>query len=253
MTKFDFEIQISKDEVRNLTIQEEFFWLKQNGKERKVRLHDYSESYRIPYLYEYLMGKVQAQSYSILPSLLINRVKDEGNSIKDLVVLDVGAGSGMMGKALANFGIESIVGIDILPEAAEAAKREYPEVYENYYVEDLSNLSEATEKTLSSKAFNCLICGSALGFNHIPASGWNTAFNAILPNSWIVFNVHREQWEDKGETSFVARHPWIANTEIFEIIEIRNFRYRFYLDGRSLHGSAIIGKKRTNITKIKSF
>ena len=46
----------------------------------------------------------------------------------------------MVGKALADLGGKSIVGIDIMPEVKVAAEREYPGVYENYYVEDLSKL-----------------------------------------------------------------------------------------------------------------
>ena len=70
MKDLDFEIRIPQ-EVSNLVIQEEFFWLKQNGKERKLRLHDYAEVYRIPYLYEYLMEKLHAKSHTVLSSLLI--------------------------------------------------------------------------------------------------------------------------------------------------------------------------------------
>ncbi|MDY7003433.1 MAG: methyltransferase domain-containing protein [Cyanobacteriota bacterium] len=248
MAELDFEIRIPEtEEINNLVIQEEFFWLSQNGKERKVKLHDYRELYRIPHLYEYIMGKLQEKSHSVLSSLLINRVIQNGGNVEDLVVLEVGAGSGMVGKALADLGVKSIVGIDIVPEAAEAAKREYPGVYENYYIEDLTNLSEATRETLNTRGFNCIVCGSALGFNHIPAQAWAKAFNAIAPNSWVAFNVQKERWEDKSEASFLAWHPWVDEKKIFEIAETHEYQHRFYLDGRSLYYVAIIGKKVGNI------
>ncbi|NMG06789.1 hypothetical protein DP117_07845 [Brasilonema sp. UFV-L1] len=51
MQKVDFEIQLPQTEiVRNLPIQEEFFWLRQNQEEHKLRLHDYAQIYRIPHL-----------------------------------------------------------------------------------------------------------------------------------------------------------------------------------------------------------
>ena len=152
MKDLDFEIRIP-EEVGNLVIQEEFFWLNQNGKERKLRLHDYAEVYRIPYLYEHLMEKLHAKSHTVLSYLLIEQVIQAGGTVEDLVVLEVGAGSGMVGKALSDLGVKSITGIDILPEAAVAATRQYPEVYENYYVEDLTKLSSTTEESLSIVSF----------------------------------------------------------------------------------------------------
>ena len=140
MTDIDFEVRIPQ-EINNLVIQEEFFWLTQNGEERKVRLHDYRELYKVPHLYEYIMEKLQEKSHSVLSSLLINQVIQGGRNIEDLVVLEVGSGSGMVGKALSDLGVKSITGIDIVPEAKEAAKRDYPGVYENYYIEDLTSIT----------------------------------------------------------------------------------------------------------------
>lgn len=246
MKNIDFEIRIP-EEIRNLVIQEEFVWVRQNGKERKLKLHDYTEVYKIPYLYEHIMEKLQATSHTVLSSLLIDKVAQAGGAVEDLVVLEVGAGSGMVGKALADLGVKSITGIDILPEAAEAAQREHPGVYENYYVEDLTNLSETARQAISSRGFNCIVCGSALGFNHIPAPGWATAFNAIAPKGWIAFNVQKERWEDKNADSFAAHHPWVAETDIFEIAQTHEYQHRFYLDGRSLRYVAIVGIKQSNI------
>lgn len=242
----DFEFRIPQ-EARNLVIQEEFVWLSQNGKERKLRLHDYAEMYQIPHLYEQIMEKLQAKSHTVLSSLLIDRVTQAGGRVEDLVVLEVGAGSGMVGKALRDLGVKSITGIDILPEAAVAAAREYPGVYENYYVEDLTNLSKTVWEQLSNRGFNCIVCGSALGFNHIPALGWAKAFNAIAPNSWIAFNVQKERWEDKSSESFIAWHPWVTKTEVFEIVHAQEYQHRFYLDGRPLYYVAIVGTKEGNL------
>lgn len=250
MQKLDFEIQLPETEiVRNLPIQEEFFWLSQNRKEQKLRLHDYAQIYRIPHLYEYLMEKLQTKSHIVLSSLLIDRVTQAGGNVKDLIVLEIGAGSGMVGKALADLGVKSITGIDILSEAAEAAKRQYPGVYENYYVEDLTNISEKTRETLSSRGFNCMVCASALTSNHVPPLALASAFNLIAPNGWIAFNVQKEGWEEKGEASFVARNPWVAKTDIFEIAEKHDYQHRFHMDGRPLYYKAIIGTKRANIPK----
>ena len=248
MEELGYEIRLP-EEARDLTIQEEFFLFIQNGKERKLRIHDYGEIYPVPYLFEHLMNKLQAKSHTVVPSLLIEQVTKSGNMAEDLAVLEIGAGSGMLGKALADLGVKSIVGIDILPEAAEAAKRQYPGVYEDYYAEDLTHLSKAAQEGLNSREFNCIVCGTALGFNHIPSSAWATAFNQIAANSWVAFNVQKERWEDKGSASFMKWHPWVAETDVFEIVHTQDFQHRFHVDGRSVNYVAIIGIKKGDILR----
>ncbi|WP_324238540.1 class I SAM-dependent methyltransferase [Okeania sp.] len=177
--------------------------------------------------------------------MLKEKVTEAGGNIEDLVVLEIGAGSGMVGKALADLGVKSIVGIDIVPEAKEVAEREYPGVYENYYIENLIDLSETTQEALANRGFNCIVCVSALGFNHIPAQAWAKAFNMIAPNSLVAFNVQKERWEDNSENSFLAWHPWVGEKNIFEITETHEYQHRIYMDGRPLYYIAIIGKKQT--------
>ena len=243
MEKVDFEIKLPESD-RNLPIHKEYFWLSQNGMKRKLRLHDYVEVYRIPYLYERLMEKLHCQSPTLVPSLLVEQATKAGDAFEDLVVLDIGAGTGMVGKTLSNLGVKSITGVDILPEAAEAAERQNTGVYDNYYVEDLTDLSEATQQELNSRGFNCLVCCSALSNGHVPADALSTALNAIAANGWIAFNIPKYIWENKGEGGLVQLHPWIARSDIMEIIATHPYQHRIYTDGRSLEYVAIIARKR---------
>ena len=57
-----------------------------------------------------------------------------------LRVLDVGAGNGMVGEELDRMGARHIVGVDIIPEAKEAAERDRPGVYDDYFVVDLTDV-----------------------------------------------------------------------------------------------------------------
>ena len=59
-----------------------------------------------------------------------------------LTALDVGAGNGLVGEQLKRLGVKSIVGVDIIPEAARAAERDRPEVYSDYVVCDLTALDD---------------------------------------------------------------------------------------------------------------
>ena len=241
MKRTDFQIRLPKD-FGSASIDEEYFFLTQHGQERKLMLHDYAELYQIPGLYEYLVFEILGyQSPRMLSSLLIEQVTQAQDVVSELVVLEIGAGSGLMGKALANLGVKSITGMDIIPEAAQAAKREYPEVYENYYVEDLAKLSEGASKALESRGFNCLVCCSAL--SHIPTLALSTAFNLIQPNGWLAFNVIPNDWHKRDANGFVGRHSWVGENDVFEVRGEYPYLHRYYMDGRPLEYVAIIGTK----------
>ena len=105
-------------------------------------LHDYAEVYRIPCLYERMMETLHARSHTMLSALLVEYFTQTGSTVADRVVLDIVVGSGMFGQSLAFSGVKSIVGLDVIPEAKTATERQYPGVYEQYYPEGLTGLSE---------------------------------------------------------------------------------------------------------------
>ena len=50
-------------------------------------------------------------------------------------MLDLGAGTGLVGELVHHLGIAAVVGLDALPAAREAALRDRPAVYRDYLVE----------------------------------------------------------------------------------------------------------------------
>ena len=78
---------------------------------------------------------------------------------------------------MADAGVEKLVGVDILPEAARAAERDRPGLYDNYYPADLLNPPPDVEDKLLEGEFNCLTMIAAMGFSDIPP----TVFSAASP------------------------------------------------------------------------
>lgn len=70
-------------------------------------------------------------------SLLADAMEGTSDDISDLADLDLGAGNGMVGEALVDRGVESVIGIDIIEEAAAAADRDRPHVYDDYIVDQV--------------------------------------------------------------------------------------------------------------------
>ncbi|PIU84409.1 MAG: hypothetical protein COS67_13330 [Deltaproteobacteria bacterium CG06_land_8_20_14_3_00_44_19] len=114
------EIRIPKLSPKQNTISqdEEWFEVRVKGYLERIRFHDYGKLYKIPGLYEKLFyEKLKCCSPSVVVSLLKDITTDFGGDPNEFRVLDVGAGNGMVGDELDNIGVDSIVGIDILPEA----------------------------------------------------------------------------------------------------------------------------------------
>lgn len=245
MTSSNFQVRLPQ-EASNPAIHEEYFFLTQGGKERKLRLHDYDEIYQVPGLYEYLAFEIMNyQSPSVLSNLLIEQVTQAQQTLMDLRVLDFGAGSGLMGRLLADLGVKTLMGADIEPEAAQAAAREYPGVYSHYYTEDFTDLSPSAKHALESSEINCLVCCSAL--SHIPQTALSTAFNLIQPNGWLAFNVELETWQQQGADSFRGKNPWLDDSNIFNVQQQHPYLHRYYMDGRPLEYMAVIGRKQADI------
>ena len=69
----------------------------------------------------------------------INAARELKNEMR---ALDFGAGNGISGECLADkFDCGALIGLDIVPEAQAAALRDRPEIYNDYYVMDLSEPS----------------------------------------------------------------------------------------------------------------
>jgi len=227
---------------------EEYCIVEVNGFERKIRLHDYHEIYAIPGLYEHIFcEKLKYNSPKVVTDLLIEHVMQSSTSIRELVVFDVGAGNGIVGEFLMDKGVNSIVGIDIVPEAAEAARRDRPDVYNKYYVEDLCRLSPDTRRKLEARRFNCLITVGALGFSDIPPLAFAQAYDFINDGGWIAFNIKEDFLEESNTTGFSHLIKRMVDNGTLDIKIKRRYCHRLSIDGRNLYYVAVIGKKKASV------
>jgi 2-polyprenyl-3-methyl-5-hydroxy-6-metoxy-1,4-benzoquinol methylase len=254
MSQTDYQIRFPTEEV-DFTRQQEYFFVIQNGIETQYIVHHYHEVYSVPLLYERMAIMMNYQSpQTILMQLILELTKCQID-IQSLVVFDIAAGSGLMGKQLASVGIKSVVGLDILPEAAEAATRDYPGVYEKYYVEDLTNLTPAVKQELEERGFNCLICCSSISC-HFPVQAFINAFNLMPDHGWIAFNVstyileepdQQNIFESVAAVDFSQLYHKIVKADILEISQKHYYLHRFMTNGKPVYYVSVIARKRGNI------
>lgn len=227
---------------------EEYCIIDQDGDERKIRFHDYHEIYAIPGLYEYLfIERLKCRSPEIVSSLLVQAVIKSSSPVSKLSVLDIGAGNGIVGEVLKQLGIRSIVGIDIIPEAAEAAQRDRPGIYDEYHIEDLQNLSLNTRKRLEAWNFNCLVTVGALGFADIPPRAFAEGYNLIVDDGWIAFNIKEDFIEESDLTGFSHVLKHMVDSGILRVKVKNRYCHRLSVNNRPLYYVAVIGKKEAPI------
>lgn len=214
------------------------------GHWQRFRLHDYDAIYQIPGLYEQLFAeRLQCNSPQRVIALFSDVLNDWAVHPAGLRVLDFGAGNGMVGEELRSLGVGALVGVDILPEAAEAAGRDRPLVYDDYIVADFSDSNNPHVHRVISSQLNCLITVAALGFGDVPPNAFITAFNSISTPGWVVFNIKESFLGGIDDTGFAHLVRLMCDQEIIQIQAYRRYSHRMSVSGQRLHYVAIVARK----------
>lgn len=235
-------------DINGLSQDEEFCIVHDNGATRKIRFHDYHEIYSIPGLYEHIFyEKLKCNSPEVVTSLLAEAVEDTEDSFADLMVIDLGAGNGMVGEALVDRGVDGVIGVDIIEEAAAAADRDRPNVYDDYLIEDFRRLDGDVERRLAAADPNCLTCVAALGFDDIPAAAFANGFNLIADEGWVAFNIKDEFVNEEADSDFSRLIENMITEGIMRPVAEERYQHRLAIDGAPLTYQAIVGVKCSDI------
>lgn len=227
---------------------EAYFYIHEGGEDVSVRFHDYDEIYKRPQLYEQLFyDRLQCSSPEVVGRILAEAMTDNGASLSELRVLDLGAGNGMMGEELKTRGVARLVGADIIPEARDAAYRDRPHVYDDYYVADFGALDETMREELESWHFDCLTSVAALGFGDIPPHVFLAAMRLIKDDGWLAFNI-KETFLDHDETSGFSRFiRELIFSKYLDVHHLLRYRHRLSMEGVPLYYYALIARKKAQI------
>jgi predicted TPR repeat methyltransferase len=159
-------------------------------------------------------------------------------------VLDVGAGNGIVGEAVRALGVRSLLGVDILPEAAAAAARDRPGVYDDYLACDLTALSDDERRRLRAAAPNCLITVAPLGFDDMPPEALEEAYDIVADDGWVAFNVKADFLDADDATGVRRLFADLVRSEALEVCDMRGYRHRLSIHREPLDYLAVVGRKR---------
>lgn len=213
---------------------------------RSVRFHDYASIYEIPGLYERLFyDELRCVSPQVMRDLLSDLLEERAQEASDLIVLDVGAGNGMVGEQLGELGAGSITGVDILEEAAAATERDRPGVYDDYRVVDLCDPPPADHAALAGAGFTCLTSVAALGFDDIPPAAFSRAFDYVADGGVVAFTLkERFTRPEADESGFSQLIRELHDQDRIELLVEHRYRHRLSTAGDPLHYVAYIAEKR---------
>ena len=235
------------DKACMLDQDEEWFDLVTEDGQERIRIHEYDRVYDVPGLYEEVVyNKLRCNSPQVITGLLKETMQKHAENDVPLRVLDFGAGNGIVGECLQEaIETEIIVGVDIIDEAKMAWKRDRPQIYDDYYVMDLSQPDDRDKQILDRWNFNALITVAALGFGDIPSQAFVNAFNIVENNSWVVFNIKDRFLSDEDDTGYNATLQKMIGKSL-KVYRKHHYRHRISMAGEPLHYYAIVGRKEND-------
>lgn len=159
-------------------------WVGPDASLHETGLHDYAGLYAVPGLYEaaYYLA-LEGRSPRLLAEVLGEVVPEAERAGRR--VLDVGAGTGTVGEALARCGFGPVAGVDLEPASERALRRDRPEVYDRARTLDLRALTPDDERWLTAVGPDVVTVAGAVGFGHLPVEAF-AVLTSLLPQDGLL-------------------------------------------------------------------
>ncbi len=153
-----------------------------DGRVEELRLHDYDRLYSLPGVYEAIVSdRLGCRSPAVIAGMLGGAADRLRWDRAGLRVLDVAAGNGVSGEALAAEGLVPVIGTDIVPAARAAALRDRPGLYERYVILDLLHVSD--EAADDVRAAGLLAADALIAYMYDPRV---EAQDPVTPALWAL-------------------------------------------------------------------
>jgi len=125
-------------------------------------------------------------------------------------VLDAGAGTGLMGEALAKHGYKDLVAMDLSSGMlAEARKKN---VYQEFH-----QMAMGGPLDFATDSFDAVVCVGTLTVAHAPASSFDELVRITRPGGYIVFTMRPDTYENSG---FKEKQSALETEGKWQLVEV---------------------------------
>lgn len=213
--------------------------------EEIVHLHDYERLYREPGLYEHIVqGLLGCRSPQVAAEGLADAVARLGLDRADLVLLDLGAGTGLVGELATASGVAGVIGLDALEAARAACLRDRPGVYRDYLVGDLAAPASGLLARLRAHGPTGLISAGALGGTHAPPVALLRALDLLPTGAPVVLTID-ECWTQTDAPFGVAVSRLLDSGQL-RLLHRTRFQHRLTTTGAPIHYELFVAAKASH-------
>ena len=207
-----------------------------------VHLHEYTRIYAVPGLYEHVVQeRLHCRSPQVAAAGFLDAAARPGLEPGSMTVLDVGAGTGLVGELLRRGGVGRVVGVDSLAAARAASLRDRPGVYADYVVGDFLR-GDALREALRPYVFGGLVSAGAFGGTHATPQALDNALAVLPPGAPVAFTID-ERWMDASDPDgFGAAVERLVAGGRLVVRERTRFRHRVTTTGEPIFYELVVGR-----------
>jgi predicted TPR repeat methyltransferase len=128
-------------------------------------------------------------------------------------VLDVGCGTGLVGRALQTAGFVSVTGVDLSVESLNSAKK--AGVYDALHEADF----QALPSKFADNAFAALVCGGVMSYLPDTAATVAEFCRLVSPGGTVIFTQRQDLWSERSCGAVLGGLAEAGCCEILEVTE----------------------------------
>jgi hypothetical protein len=209
--------------------------------EEIVHLHDYDRLYATPGLYEHVVQELLGcRSPQVAADGLAAAVTRLSLIPSEVVLLDVGAGTGIVGELAGGRGISTVIGLDALECARTACLRDRPGIYRDYLVGDLAAPASDLLTRLRALRPTALVSAGAMGGTHAPAAALVNALSLLPAGAPVAITLDERWMQTDGPGGFRTPMEELFATERLRLLNRSSFLHRRTTTGEPIHYALVV-------------
>jgi hypothetical protein len=212
--------------------------------EEIVHLHDYERIYREPGLYEHVVQRLlRCRSPAKAVDGLAQALTQLGIDAAEIALLDLGAGTGVVGELARGLGVRTVIGVDSLEAARAACLRDRAGVYCDYLVGDLASPEPTLVARLRGHRPTALISAGAFGGSHAPPAALRSALGLLPSGAPVVFTIDERWMQSDAPDGFRTAVSDLLTSAELRLLERSRFEHRLATSGDPIHYELIVAQR----------